>query len=227
MARHASRKLKPSLHEKGAASKHSKKKPQSRKATVEDDLNDSDDRDELAEEHRHLGNSSRSHKFNSEKLLNDLEVAAAYFSFDEHGGDDAEIIDKIEEQCGTIAKLLRARRGDLKSNKESKQPGTFASFDRFYIFRDGLSRIELLAPVEIFQANGSVKGKVFGFIRRAGGYFPLMCSISGSKVRVPAHPKLLDNEIWSSLVFSLGGEYGHHFRTNGYEVHRNAAKGTD
>ncbi|KAN0110499.1 hypothetical protein V8E51_006886 [Hyaloscypha variabilis] len=215
---------------KAKSLKKSKKFNKQYKATIEDAFEGDE---ENREEPRQF---QQRESIDQRTVLQDLERAATFlgtFSDSEslenwlqnQGSVSEENIQQIEESCGNIARLLRSRRAEDK--KTPKTSRSLERFDEYFLFRDGTTRIMLLAPLEIFQANVAVSGKTFGFVREEKQYWPLMCAISGSKMCVKEHGKLLDNNFWGAQTFRFGIFHGHDFPTNGYEVHRGEKQGTD
>jgi hypothetical protein len=210
----------------------SKGKQKSRRRNVQDD--DAEVDELAAPQYLICGSSIRARK--TQNIMKDLDTAIAYLSnmgdaedieswLRSHGFEDDADVNALEEKCGTIFNLLRARHEKTKSNKSPNHG--FGDFEDFLFFRDGRTRIKVLAPVEIFQADHEIRNKTLAFIRQEGNYWPIKWSLSGKKTRVFGHSKMLDNEFWSQETLRFGEHIYHKFRASGWESGRGDAMGTD
>lgn len=207
-------------------------RPKAQKATVQDA---EPDENELSV--AHLSERKRSIlKKETDQMLKDLDRAAEKLAslenneaFEEwleiYGEDDEEILNKIEDRCGTAAKMLRARRSRAGN---TTTPEILESFKDYFVYRSSPKNFTILAPVDVFSITKDVKKKTIGFIRAMGEDWPLMYSISGVESCIK-HPKVLDNDEWSRLSFEFGKNHGFQSQCSGWErsQKRNKEKGTD
>jgi hypothetical protein len=160
-----------------------------------------------------------------EQILKHLKETADYlFSVKESGtcGEThAEIMNQLEAIGGTITKIM--------GTKHEKVKGLTQSFKKFYVHRDGSTKVELLAPVDVFPAIRTVERKTFGFIRKKGEDFPRKYAISGKKQSLKDNPKVINNEEWARISLEYGKRNDFDSKSNGWESShkRGDEKGTD
>jgi len=77
-----------------------------------------------------------------------------------------------------------------------------------------------------FKTGFSMNRKVFGFIRKQGAYFPLMCSIAGYTKSDHDYEKLLDSGLWTDEVLRFGKFHGHDFRSDGWDGYHRRESGS-
>jgi hypothetical protein len=205
-------------------------KPQ--KASVE-----AEEEDELGIRQVPLLKPARVRKVKPKKILDSLKATATYLSsigsledveiwLEEHGIKEEESLHHLRKSCRLITDLLGVQRSPLK--EDSQLSGAISALGQFYIYRNGTKRVELLAPVDVFESGKNYASrKGFGFLRKIGSYFPVMYAISGYSESLQAADKLLDSIFWTQELMKFSKMWAFKFKSDGWDKVHNREEGTD
>ncbi|KAF4637954.1 hypothetical protein G7Y89_g103 [Cudoniella acicularis] len=207
--------------------------------TVEDDISD---RDELGSDYTHVRRKRgrprksltiKARKINTprarkpSKILESLQKSAELLKpignaedvemwLQDNGFEGSEHIKDLKQSCEAICEHLRSQNPTSRENSKLSGKG----FNEFFVYRDGVKNVTLLAPIHLpFKANSSnyaVK-KTFGFVRRKGSCLIKMHAISGYKECLEPQDDLLDSAAWLKVVRRFGRHIGFLFRSDGFD----------
>ncbi|KAE9372348.1 hypothetical protein N431DRAFT_340517, partial [Stipitochalara longipes BDJ] len=133
--------------------------------------------------------------------------------------EQEKTIDNLRKYCLTIANLLPESKSASKFSAENI-PSTIGFYDQSFVYRASSNLLYLLKPMEVFKGNVNYnRRKVFGFIRRLGAQDPAMCAMPGWTVCAEKHYKLLDPNLWTTIVKDFVNFHNHDFRVSPFDKH--------
>jgi hypothetical protein len=176
-------------------------------------------------------------KVKPKKILDSLKIAAAHLAsigrledveiwLEDIGITEEESLANLRKQCKLIADLLGVKNSSSKETSHELS-GAVANLGRFYIYRNGTKRVELLAPVDVFESGKNYASrKGFGFLRKTGSYFPAMYAISGYSESLQAADKLLDSIFWTQELMKFSEVWAFKFKSDGWDKVHHKEEGT-
>jgi hypothetical protein len=208
---------------------HGTKEQMSKQPTVEDAPDTSSEgEDELQSEVRQVRKASKSKKNHATEVLKIIEAAAKALAaiggreeiaafLQANGIEEGDTIGSIRNHCAAIIRLLPEAKSRTELPAEDV-PSTIELYDQSFVYRASSSLLYLLRPIEVFKGKASYhRGKVFGFVRSKGSSDPAMCAFPGWTVCTEKHPKLLDPDIWTTVVKEFVTFHNHDFKVSPFD----------
>lgn len=216
---------------------HSTSRQKPKQPTIEDALETSSEgEDELQSGIKQARKASRRKKNHAAEVLKIIEAAARALAdiggreeiatfLQTNGIEEENAIESIRKYCTTIVNLLPESAFRSHFSAEGV-PSTIAFYDQSFIYRASSSLLYLLRPVEVFKGNINYnRKKVFGFIRPNGSREPAMCAMPGWTVCTEQHPKLLEPDLWTTVVKEFVNFHNHDFRVSPFDKHHGREEG--
>jgi hypothetical protein len=207
---------------------HGTQEQMSKQPTVEDASGTSSEGEDQLQSEGRLRKASKSKKNHAPEVLKIIEAAAkalaaiggreeieAFLQANDIEEDDT--IGSIRNHCAAIINLLpeAKSRTDLPTGDV---PSTIAYYGQSFVYRATSSLLYLLRPVEVFKGKAPYhRGKVFGFVRSKGSSDPAMCAFPGWTVCAEKHQKLLDPDIWTTVVKEFVKFHNHDFKVSPFD----------
>ena len=141
------------------------------------------------------------------------------------GISEVEEISVLRRSTTAISNLLNAKAYPVETDGQDFRD--LKELDQYFVFRQGSSRVMLVAPMESFRCNKRYsKNKPLGVLRRPGYCDPLMLAFPGRKACADAHDKLLDSEIWAEYVHKFAKHIEFKFRGDGFDKWHDKEEGS-
>lgn len=208
---------------------HGTKEQMSKQPTVEDAPDTSSEgEDELQSEVRQVRKASKSKKNHAAEVLKIIEAAAKALAaiggreeieafLQANGIEEDDTIGSIRNHCAAIIRLLPEAKSCTDLPAEDV-PSTIELYDQSFVYRASSSLLYLLRPTEVFKGNQNyARQKVFGFVRSKGSPDPEMCAFPGWTVCAEKHQKLLDPDIWTTVVKEFVTFHNHDFKVSPFD----------
>jgi hypothetical protein len=209
----------------------------SKQATVEDAFDSSSEgEDELQSGVIQIRRGPRSKINHATEVLNIIEAAAAALAaiggreeveafLQNNSIKEGKVIESIRKHFTTIVSLLSESKSFSHLSVEDV-PSTITLYDQSFVYRASSSLLYLLKPVEVFKGNVNYnRKKVFGFIRPKGSREPAMCAMPGWTVCTEKHSKLLEPDLWTTVVKEFVNFHNHDFRVSPFDKHHGREEG--